>query len=124
METLANNLIGLVDYKNGGVYAHIYGPCDGIAIVFHIMECFGDGFHSIMSSIERVLGAWNWGWKGEVACVVLLTLLELGLVAFILRLSSWRLSLLRFSQYFGLGLPFVYFPRLDFIFSFQAYFSR
>ena len=38
LETLTSNLIGLVDSKNGGVYVHIYGSCDGIIIVLHVLE--------------------------------------------------------------------------------------
>ena len=72
---------------------------------------------------ERV-GGLELGWKGEVACVVLDWLVDLGLVAFIMRISSWRLSLWRFSQHSGLGLPFVPLSTFRFSFRFKSRFSR
>ena len=71
LETLTSNLVGLVDSKNGSVYLYTYGPCDGITIVRHVLECLCEGFRSIMSSIERALGAQNWECKGKVACIIL-----------------------------------------------------
>ena len=71
LETLTTNLIELVDSKNNSVYVYICGPCDGITVVLHVLECFCEEFRSIMSSIERALGARNWECKGKVACVVL-----------------------------------------------------
>ena len=48
---------------------HIYGLCDGVAMVQHVLACMHEGFYIVLLSLERaLLGLWaeggGGGWVG------------------------------------------------------------
>ena len=65
LESLLGTFVGVVDFEKGGADVHIYGLCESITIVLHVLECFSEGVYSVLSSIERAFGVLDLGWKGK-----------------------------------------------------------
>ena len=56
LEALSGTFIRVVDSEKSGAHLHIYGPCEGITIVLHVLGCVSEGFYTFCLPLRERLG--------------------------------------------------------------------